>query len=432
VSVGCEWSACVTVEISMDALARIDLRLSRVSSLAFCLCLSSFLLPCSGTTKFSGMQTAKDLFSWGRGIISAGQNAASVAANSLRWEEPDSSETNPLDDGSINEKEIHVARKAKELSPILHASFGLDHYPNYLLRWDMASIEELEGRLEKQLELVRKQKETARRRLEATASFNQELSTMELDQFLDPRFLDCLKPGGGIRPSRLKNILEEECDGAFSFPLLRPDFCQRLLESAEKYQQGVEHQALESMDYAARERPLVLDLMKLDWLNDALLEHVINPIAQLVMEEEVGDEGGLDWRHGYIVSYAAPELQGNGTEFGKPPRSKLVAHSDDAEVTLNVCLGRDYSGGELVVYGRRGTDQELVPQTTIQPRKPGMALLHSGRQLHEVLPVEKGQRFGLIVWTRSLRGVRDGVCPCCWMNGRHPYPAHCICGPAWN
>ncbi len=30
--------------------------------------------------------------------------------------------------------------------------------------------------------------------------------------------------------------------------------------------------------------------------------------------------------------YAAPSLQGDGSEFGKPPRSKLIAHSDDAEV----------------------------------------------------------------------------------------------------
>ena len=86
----------------------------------------------------------------------------------------------------------------------------------------------------------------------------EELLVLPLLLPLDPRFLEVLKPGGGIRPARLQAILEEECDGAFSFPLLRPEFCHRLLQAADKYQQSVEHRALEAMDYAARERPLVL------------------------------------------------------------------------------------------------------------------------------------------------------------------------------
>ena len=37
--------------------------------------------------------------------------------------------------GAINEKTVVGARKASDLAPLLHASFGLDHYPNYLQRW---------------------------------------------------------------------------------------------------------------------------------------------------------------------------------------------------------------------------------------------------------------------------------------------------------
>jgi hypothetical protein len=57
---------------------------------------------------------------------------------------------------------------------------------------------------------------------------------------------------------------------------------------------------------------------------------------------------------------------------------------------------------------------------------------HSGRQLHEVLPVTSGNRCGLIVWARSVEGVRQGICPCCWINGRDAIDSACICGPSWN
>jgi hypothetical protein len=42
-------------------------------------------------------------------------------------------------------------RCAPEMSKLLHATFGLDHYPNYLQRWDLAAIEMLEKKFEQQL-----------------------------------------------------------------------------------------------------------------------------------------------------------------------------------------------------------------------------------------------------------------------------------------
>jgi hypothetical protein len=60
--------------------------------------------------------------------------------------------------GAINEKRVVGARKATSLAPLLHASFGLDHYPNYLQRWNMHDIDKLEQQLEDQLASVRAQK----------------------------------------------------------------------------------------------------------------------------------------------------------------------------------------------------------------------------------------------------------------------------------
>lgn len=94
-------------------------------------------------------------------------------------------------------------------------------------------------------------------------------------------------------------------------------------------------------------------------------------------------------------------------------------HTDDSEVTLNVCLGRDFKGG-LVVFGPlRGAEEEQISASAssssssnsssdnsttktssnttlnleaaavaavavVEPRV-GRAILHRGRQLHEVV-----------------------------------------------
>jgi len=52
----------------------------------------------------------------------------------------------------------------------------------------------------------------------------------------------------------------------------------------------------------------------------------------------------LDWRHGYVLRYEPTQ------------RSSLTPHTDDAEITLNVCLSPDgsFEGGELLLGGVRG------------------------------------------------------------------------------
>ncbi|MFS7941860.1 hypothetical protein Hanom_Chr06g00481321 [Helianthus anomalus] len=54
--------------------------------------------------------------------------------------------------------------------------------------------------------------------------------------------------------------------------------------------------------------------------------------------------GSLDSRHGYVLQY------------GKDKAIKEDLHVDDSEVTLHVCLGNQFAGGELVFGGQRCKD----------------------------------------------------------------------------
>ena len=72
-------------------------------------------------------------------------------------------------------------------------------------------------------------------------------------------------------------------------------------------------------------------------LIDPLVFHYLSPITKLLYPEWVGD--GIDSHRTFIVTY----------EIGKDV--DLSYHYDDAEVTLNVSLGKNYEGGEIYIAG---------------------------------------------------------------------------------
>ena len=59
---------------------------------------------------------------------------------------------------AINEK-ARQETYASDLSLLFHSLFGLDHYPNYLYRWNEAEITSLQQELQHRLDEVRAQKQ---------------------------------------------------------------------------------------------------------------------------------------------------------------------------------------------------------------------------------------------------------------------------------
>ena len=146
-----------------------------------------------------------------------------------------------------------------------------------------------------------------------------------------------------------------------------------IVETGHQFPEYVEANEIERL--VGQDRPKMLDLMQLSWLNDLLLDVVMNPLAHMTMQEELQGEP-LDFRHGYIVGYGpllrpaedAPASgasmnsggdragggdgsggEGNTHGLAETPkeaggsqrrhtRDHLIPHSDDAEATLNVAL----------------------------------------------------------------------------------------------
>jgi hypothetical protein len=341
-----------------------------------------------------------------------------------------------------------------------HALEGLHRYPNYLSRWSERDMDQLERALLDPVDQVRHQRAAVQQaRRQADALVQQLLqddkesgrwkrlivpptSWRQVESILDPRASRAIfgatsstttswptmtlhEVTSGSVPVELPvgplaALMDEELPDVFSFPLLAPDFCLDLCAYI---------QALARLDGRIGRRTMNLDTIGLSWLNDLLLALVLRPIARhLFTTTEMGDSD-LDWRNGYIAGYSAEPLAEAATR-----RDRLVTHTDDSEVTLNVCLGEpDFVGGLLEFRGLRGTAEQGHELGTYQPII-GRALIHAGRHFHNVTPVTSGNRFALIVWARSWRGIRSHQCPCCWLNRRQSSLGHgpCICGAQWN
>lgn len=170
----------------------------------------------------------------------------------------------------------------------------------------------------------------------------------------------------------LAPLIQEPAEGVFTFDLFSRAYCRELLEEVEQHEQ---HEPPNSMNKYG----LVLDDIGMGDVCKKLLSQVVNPLVRRVYPRI----GPLKTYHGFTVNYD-PKKQGN-----------LDLHRDDSLVTLNVCLGREFTGGKLVFrYDDGGIAVKL-------DHVVGRAVLHLGEQLHEAQKIRTGTRSNLILWCRQ-------------------------------
>ena len=85
---------------------------------------------------------------------------------------------------------------------------------------------------------------------------------------------------------------------------------------------------------------------------------------------------------------------------------KLDLHVDDSAVTLNVCLGTEFTDGQLYFGGIRCSshtsstkprdDEEIYLKHQV-----GTACLHLGAHRHRALPITSGRRLNLVLWVSN-------------------------------
>mmetsp|Transcript_1107 Transcript_1107/g.3887 ORF Transcript_1107/g.3887 Transcript_1107/m.3887 type:complete len:542 (+) Transcript_1107:66-1691(+) len=202
-------------------------------------------------------------------------------------------------------------------------------------------------------------------------------------EWMDSEFADAIcKQNEDDRSAALMSIMRKETEGVYSFPFVKQEFCQMLIEEVDNYQGcGLPIRRPNSMNNYG----LILNEIGLEPMIDLLQEKYLQPVARLLFPKEGGQ---LDKHHTFIVQYKPDQDLG------------LDMHTDDSDVTFNICLGKEFEGAGLTVCGMITSDVHRQFSTSYKHVK-GRALVHLGRHRHGADDIISGERMNLIVWNHS-------------------------------
>ncbi|KAG7480802.1 hypothetical protein MATL_G00060300 [Megalops atlanticus] len=216
--------------------------------------------------------------------------------------------------------------------------------------------------------------------------------------YLAPEFLQIVNYSRSDKASKeglLDFILPLAAPRVYRFPVFTKKFCDELIEELEHFEQS---DAPKGRPNTMNNYGILLNELGFDeGFITPLRENYLRPVAALLYP----DCGGhcLDSHKAFVVKYAMNE------------DLDLSYHYDNAEVTLNVCLGKEFTEGNLYFGDMRQvplSDSECVEVE----HHVAEGLLHRGQQMHGALRISSGQRWNLIVWMRASR-ERNRLCPMC-------------------
>mmetsp|Transcript_25810 Transcript_25810/g.47620 ORF Transcript_25810/g.47620 Transcript_25810/m.47620 type:complete len:406 (-) Transcript_25810:92-1309(-) len=200
-----------------------------------------------------------------------------------------------------------------------------------------------------------------------------------LDEWFDPAFLHAKEANN---PEAWRELLSEHVPGkVFSFPLFSEAFCELFVEEILNfYSTGLPARRPNSMNNYG----IILSEIGLErWVET--LQSILQPLGDLLWP---GPGTAWDGHHCFIVRYK------EGEDLG------LDMHTDDSEVTFNVCLGLQFGGAGLQFCGESGTPNHRK-QTYTYNHIRGHCLVHLGVQRHGADDITWGERLNLILWNHS-------------------------------
>lgn len=218
------------------------------------------------------------------------------------------------------------------------------------------------------------------------------------ESYLAPKFKQIVEycRGSDISEEGLGDLLEEEAAArVYRFPVFEKSFCEELMEELEHFEQS---SAPKGRPNTMNHYGILLNELGFDkGFITPLRELYLHPLTSLLYP----DCGGrcLDSHKAFVVKYDMNE------------DLDLSYHYDNAEVTLNVSLGKDFTEGNLYFGDMRQVPLSETECSEVEHRVTE-GLLHRGQHMHGALPISSGQRWNLIIWMRASQ-ERNKLCPMC-------------------
>lgn len=219
-------------------------------------------------------------------------------------------------------------------------------------------------------------------------------SLLDLEEALDCSIKQCIRSS---KDEMLETMLGQQIAlGIYQVRIFSLQWCHRILLEIELFKiWSAETNNDIKRPNSMNNYGVILDTMGFSSFFDDLVMNVIKPLASVLFLIEGG--AILDSLHAFLVEY----------EIGKD--LKLGFHRDDSQVTLNVCLGDSFTGGDIYFKGQRCNrhpdtsiiSNEYFSESFEYSHQIGMGILHSGRNRHGARAILSGSRKNLIIWCRS-------------------------------
>ncbi|EOA37966.1 hypothetical protein CARUB_v10009434mg [Capsella rubella] len=190
-----------------------------------------------------------------------------------------------------------------------------------------------------------------------------------------------------------RRIIAEPFPGVFVFQMFQPDFFQKLIKEVENFRLWTFMKNFKIRKPTCKTiYGVVLDDFGLDFMLNKLMQEFIFPLCKVFFPDVCGEM--FDSHHGYFVEYGENR---NVAELGY--------QIDDSEITLNVCLSKQFEGGEICFRGTRckkHAKTDAHPEEIFDYRQiPGQAILYRGCHRNGARATTSGYRTNMFLWCKS-------------------------------
>ena len=194
--------------------------------------------------------------------------------------------------------------------------------------------------------------------------------------------LSCPKSQASELRECVRGLVTELTDGVYSFPMFSSEMCNKIISESEDY---AESKLPISRPNSMNNYGLVVNGIGMEGFIDAMQRDVLQPIASVLFPIEGCN---FDGHHSFLVRYKA------GEDLG------LDIHTDDSDVTFNICLGKEFTGSGLTVCGMMGSSEHRQFSYNYI-HKIGHCIVHRGRHRHGADDIKTGERINLIIWNHN-------------------------------
>lgn len=203
-------------------------------------------------------------------------------------------------------------------------------------------------------------------------------------EFYHPDLAAALDEDGRLSAASASCLAREEAPGVYSFPMLSDAGRAAIAREVEHFQRDANLPV--RRPNSMNNYGLIVNEIGMERAVDALQRNILAPISEALFPAQGG--GALDGHHSFVVQYE------QGADLG------LDMHTDDSDVTFNVCLGKEFTGAGLSFCGVLGGDAHRK-LSLVYAHVPGRCVAHLGAMRHGADDLETGSRMNLIVWNHS-------------------------------